>query len=485
MATKTDWLTQSVYAIKTELNQQGIVYDPDFTKDQLLDLIPGYDRPISTPTPAEEIASQGEFESPVEVEPWPQLSLDALPGWIGEFVHLACEHSEADPAAVLITALCRFAAEIGSSPYVAVGDAKHRGRTNAVIVGASSKARKGTSGKPVERLFSEIPTGARCSPGPLSSGEGLIYAVRDETREFNAKAQEYIITDPGVSDKRLFIQDEEFAAVLNCTRREGNTVSSIIRGFFDDGNAEPLTKTVRIKATGAHVVIVAHIVELELTSLMNQVQRSNGFGNRFLWILSRRQKLMALPSPMPDHEVDRLRQIVVSRLHAARDMQRVTMSTQATQLWIDSYPGLTMDYEGVAGSLVNRTEAHAIRLALIYALCAGHYQIEVDDLKAALAVVDYSRRSAFRIFGGAPADRRKSKILDALKAAPNHEMTVTEIANNLFKKHLKSDDLQKLLLEMESSKLVALEKVSTTGAPKTIVRFTKTFSGKSHTVTYL
>lgn len=414
-----------------------------------------------------------------EADTWPELSPEATPGWIGDFVDLACAHSEADPAAVLITLLCRFAVEVGAAPFVNVGDAKHRGRTNAVIVGASSKARKGTSAKPVERLFSTMPTGARCTPGPLSSGEGLIFAVRDKVEEFDKKTQEQVVVDPGVTDKRLFVLDEEFAAALNCTKRDGNTLSSIIRGFYDDGNAEPLTKSVRIKATGAHVAIVTHITELELTTLLNQVQMSNGFGNRFLWILARRQKLMALPSPMPDLAVDQIREIVTDRIKTAQSLQRVSMSTQATQLWIESYPGLTMDYEGVAGSVVNRTEAHAIRLSLIYALCAGHSEIEVDDLNAALALVDYSRRSAFKIFGGAPADKRKSKILDALQEAGSTGMSTTDIANQIFKKHIKSEELKKLLDEMESSKLIELEKVQTAGAPRTIAKLSKSSCGKS------
>lgn len=401
---------------------------------------------------------------------WPVLPDSAMPGWIGDFVRHACEHSEADPAAVLVTLLCRFAAEIGSGPYVNVGDAKHRARTNAVIVGASSKARKGTSAKPVERLFSEIPSGARCTPGPLSSGEGLIYAVRDETQEYDKKTQEYIVADPGVADKRLFVLDEEFAAALNCTRREGNTLSAIIRGFYDDGNAEPLTKSVRIKATGAHVVIVTHIVELELTSLLNQVQMSNGFGNRFLWILSRRQKLMALPSPMSDILVARIRDTVKQRLASASSLQTVRMSNDAAGLWIDSYPRLTMDYEGVAGSIVNRTEAHAVRLALIYSLCAGHSEIEVDDLSAALALVEYSRTSAFKIFGSATGDKKKAKILDALKTAGSKGMTVTEISAEVFSKNMESKELHKLLTEMDSSKLIATETIPTGGAPKTVVK---------------
>ncbi len=424
---------------------------------------------IPTPALSTENSLHAESES-LEPEAWPVLSEDALPGWLGEFVETACEHSEADQAAILTTLLCRFAAEVGAGAYVNVGDARHWCRTNAVIVGATSKSRKGTSVKPVERLFHDIPSGVRCTPGPLSSGEGLIYAVRDEVKEFNKKNQEYVVTDPGITDKRMFVLDEEFAAALNSTKREGNTLSAIIRGFFDDGNAEPLTKSWRIKATGAHVVIVTHITELELVSLLNQVQMTNGFGNRFLWILSRRQKLLALPSPMPASKVDRIRKIVVERLKSASTIGAIGMNDDARRLWTISYPGLTMDYEGTAGAVVNRTEAHAIRLSLIYALCAGHSQIEVDDLKAAIALADYSRRSAFRIFGSVSQDKKKSKILSALQSAVNHEMTITEISSDIFSRNMKSEDLHKLLVQMEASRLIVQEKSPTGGAPKNVVR---------------
>jgi hypothetical protein len=117
----------------------------------------------------------------------------ALSGIAGDFVELAVRNSEADPAAVLMTFICRFGIEVGPGPFLMVGDTKHHTRVFGVIVGNSSKARKGTSGKPVKRLFKfeKFAKGddettlaympARFSPGPLSSGEGLIYAVRDKT----------------------------------------------------------------------------------------------------------------------------------------------------------------------------------------------------------------------------------------------------------------------------------------------------------------
>ncbi len=82
------------------------------------------------------------WESPPPV--WPVLAPKALPGIVGEFVGLATERSEADPAAVLATFLVRFGVEVGGGPYLMVGDTADRCRLAAVIVGETAKARKGT-----------------------------------------------------------------------------------------------------------------------------------------------------------------------------------------------------------------------------------------------------------------------------------------------------------------------------------------------------
>lgn len=401
----------------------------------------------------------------------PILHKDALPGWIGEFVDLACAHSEAHAAAILITLLLRFAAEI-PEPYVNIGDAKQHARTNAVIVGQSAKARKGTSSKPVDRLFSGLDNGSKCSPGPLSSGEGLINAVRDATLEFDKKVGDYVVTDPGVADKRLFILEEEFAAALTCTKREGNTLSAIIRGFFDSGNAEPLTKSNKIKATGAHVVIVAHITKADLSSLLNGVQIANGFANRFLWVLVHRTQLLAMPEPMPSKAIKKYQEIVASSIEAARKLGTVKMSDKAKRLWEELYPTLTMDYSGAAGSIVSRSEVHTIRLALIYAMAAGHKKLMTADLKAAYALVAYSRESVFEVFKGASGDKRKEKIIEALRNAHDKKLSMSDI-HKVFKNNISATEIDKMLHDLESSKLIELEKEKSKGKPKKIVKLAK------------
>jgi hypothetical protein len=52
-----------------------------------------------------------------------------------------------------MTALNYASAYMGTGAYTWVGDTVHHARLYTVLVGASSRARKGTSRDPVERIF--------------------------------------------------------------------------------------------------------------------------------------------------------------------------------------------------------------------------------------------------------------------------------------------------------------------------------------------
>jgi len=412
-------------------------------------------------------------EGEPEPRSWPVLSSAALPdGVVADFIKLARENSEADPAAVLATFLVRFGIECGTGPHVMVGESRHTARSNCVIAGDSSKSRKGTSAGPVKAIFSGI-GGCRTSPGPLSSGEGIIYAVRDEVWEYRVDKKtgvgEWVIADPGVDDKRLFVMDEEFANALSATKREGNTLSSIIRCLYDDGNAEPLTKSNRIKATGAHIGVVTHITLFELNTRLTENEQLNGFGNRFLWVLAKRNGIVPFPEPMDERRKQRLQELLKERLAQAFVMGKMSFSEQARLLWAKEYTRLSMAHTGLAGCMVNRAEAHVVRLSLIYALLAGHSHIETEDLCAALAFWEYCHASAFYIFGGAPADRRKLKIIRYLEGRDSQRATKNEIRKEVFDNHVQSVDLTKLLDEMGTDQLIEVQSEPTGGAPRTVI----------------
>src|SRR4051794_7732693 len=104
---------------------------------------------------------------------------DAYYGIAGDLVRLVEPESEADPAAVLVTFLVGAGNFLGRRAYFSAGGAKHFANEFAVIMGETSKARKGTSANPTKDLLTLADEGymARHYTSGLSSGEGLIHAL--------------------------------------------------------------------------------------------------------------------------------------------------------------------------------------------------------------------------------------------------------------------------------------------------------------------
>jgi hypothetical protein len=114
----------------------------------------------------------------------------------------------------------------------------------------------------------------------------------------------------------------------------------------------------------------------------------------------------------------RLQAKVVESIAFARRVEAVGWTRGAMALWEAAYPKLTAPRPGVFGMVTSRAEAHAVRLALLYALMDRSGRIEPAYPRAALSLWDYCERSARYIFGDALGDRDAQAILDTLRAAP-------------------------------------------------------------------
>lgn len=411
------------------------------------------------------------------IKVWPHLERTAFHGIVGDFVDLATEGSEADPAAVLATTLVRFGVEAGSPdpntrPHIYVGESRHEPRIFGVVVGKSAKARKGTSGAPVSRLFT-VPEGCMGAPkmatmslGPLSSGEGIVYAVRDAQQTWDDKEQQYKVIDPGVLDKRLFVQEEEFAAAINAGKREGNTLSATLRALWDSGTRSPMTKTSRTQCTNAHVGILAHITIDELAMSLSACDKLNGYANRFLWILARRSKRVPRPRRMPDDKFIPIRNEIWKRLHIAHAAGQMRLTAAAGDLWDAEYDRLTEDRPGIAGAITARAEAQVVRLSMIYALFDGRKHVDAVHVQAALALWRYAQASAEFIFNedavGSKLDAKINEVISAMPAG----LSLTDLHNATGKNH-KADDLRRSIQRLVDAGLVRSESIKTEGAVRT------------------
>ena len=397
---------------------------------------------------------------------WPRIDHAAFHGLAGDVVRTVEPHSEADPVAILVQVLAFVGNVIGRGPYYQVEADRHHCNLYAVLVGASAKARKGTSMgrvRAVTRVADESWHADRIKGG-LSSGEGLISEVRDEVRTWDAKEQQHHITDPGIADKRLLIVEPEFAAVLGVADRPGNIISALVRRAWDGDKLATLTKNSSLTATDAHISIIGHITEDELRSRITRTDLANGFANRFLFALIRRSKELPFGGDLTDSEILHLGERLKSTIEWAKRAGRVTMTDAAKAMWAAVYGALSAGQPGLLGAVTARAEAQTIRLALIYALLDGAAEIDEPHLRAALAVWEYCETSAARIFGNTLGDPVADEIEQALKRQFPEGMTRTAI-RDLFGRHRTTDRIGAALALLLAKKRARVEAAATGGRP--------------------
>jgi hypothetical protein len=366
-----------------------------------------------------------------EAEEWPEpMAMAAFHGLIGEAVAEIMPHTEADPHALLLQLLAYFGNKIGRGPHYRVGAAQHATNLYAILAGSTSRARKGTSEAETRPLFATDTSDLwllNCVQAGLSTGEGLINAVRDERWEKNKKG-ELELVDQGVADKRLLVTEGEFASVLAVMKREGNTLSPVLRVVWDRGNLQTLTRNSPLKATGALISVIGHITVEELRVGVDRIAVSNGLLNRFLFAAVRRSRLLPHGGNADRARLHQIGERLNEAVRAAQLVGAVPMTPEAAEMWSAIYPELTQDHPGLFGSLVARAEAHVVRLALLYTLADQKQAIETVHLEAALAVWKYSEDSARVLFGDLIGDPVADAILVALKGAGAAGMSRKDIS---------------------------------------------------------
>jgi predicted transcriptional regulator len=410
-----------------------------------------------------------------DITAFPVLSEKALFGLAGAVVRKIEPHTEADNAALLVQFLAGFGSLIGKTAYFQVGADKHFTKMNAVIVGASSRARKGTSWSEVERLLIRVDESFQnCIQNGLSSGEGLIYHVRDERTEKRPIKTKGIITsyqdeivDGGATEKRAFVIEPEFARVLQSMKREGNTLSSVIRQAWDTDRLRVMTKN-PVSATEAHVSIVGHITEIELIRNLDETESANGFANRFNWICAKRSKYLPDGGNLAESDLNEITRCLSETVSFARQTERMKRDDEANQLWNREYKRLSDGYGGLLGSVTSRATAQIIRLACLYALLDCSDIIRLKHLEAALAVWQYCEDSAKYIFGMSSGDKIADEIFNALKLS-EAGLSKTEISNH-FNRNRTAKEIETALQTLLELERIEKAEEKTQGRTKEIFR---------------
>jgi len=415
-------------------------------------------------SPSEVAASPAQ---PPPVEAWPTMSEKAYHGPAGDAVRAIEPHTESDRVAILIQYLAAAGNIMGRAPYYRVEGTRHHPNLFVALVGETSKARKGTSWDRVSTIFALVDKTwltERVKSG-LSSGEGLINEVRDAINKWDAKNHVEVEVDAGVTDKRLFVIEPEFASVLAVAERPGNTLSPVVRKAWDGGILSTMTRNSPLKATGSHISLVGHITVDELRARLTRTEAANGYANRYLYPLVKRSQTLPFGGDaLDDGILAELAERSRAAIETASRIGSVGWSTEAAKVWEQVYGSLSAGRPGLLGAVISRAEAQCVRLALIYTLLDGKTNIEVPHINAALALWEYCEASAAYIFGASLGDPVADEILRALRHAGAEGLSRATI-RDLLGRHQSSDRIGAALALLMTSGKARGEVRPTAGRP--------------------
>jgi len=377
---------------------------------------------------AELISTHGGFSPSDESGP-----SEMFPGIVGDLVSMAEAHTEASAAAIAAQFIVMFGNAVGHGPYFPVGETRHYLNENLLVVGSSAVARKGDGYHVARAPFKtgEPEWEKSRIKGGLATGEGLIHHVRDRRMRVDKKGVEEIV-DEGVLDKRLMIVESEFANLLKVAARDGNTLTGVVRQAWDGNETlSNLSKGSAEQASGSHVSIIGHSTPEDLTQYLSTTDAANGFGNRFLMIVTKRARLLPNPTSLPSGPLTALGlqlRMLIDQARRAGEMQR---SPEAAELWADVYEELSTPPPGLLGALLARGAPHVARLSMAYALLDGSTKkIEARHVVSALAFWQVVAESTRQIFMGRTGNRDAQKIREHME--PGDELAMDQIRQTLF-----------------------------------------------------
>jgi hypothetical protein len=398
----------------------------------------------------------------------PKLPQEALHGLAGEIVTELEPLTEASPSAMLVTILSAFGAQVGRTAHFTIGSSPHYANIFTLVVGATGRARKGTSKQAIMPILrsagNDVATflSQRLIRG-IGSGEALV-----ETAACGGSTSGANGGQPH-SDQRLWIIEEEFARLLAVSSRAGSTLSSILRTAWD---GEPLENRVRrqtLRAEHAHVGILAHITQHDLIEHLTNVEISNGAANRFLYVFSERTKLLPNPGTLSHNQIATFGGRFGQALSTARRRGEMRFTPEFDNAWAPLYEEL----EGQAGgeiydALTARGAAHVKRLALIYALLDGAGAIDAPHLRAAAGLWEFCEATIAHIWRMSSGDLKADKLIDALHMAGPQGMTRAEV-DALFSKNLTGDAISALSEDLVRRGLATQTTRASAGRPATVL----------------
>ena len=380
----------------------------------------------------------------------------AYRGWIGAYADLMQPTTEAPRSFHLGVGFTIAGAILGRDVWADYGEPMHA-NLYTLIVGKSGKTRKDTSIRRGTRMISDhhIQGGKIVSPitriiTDIGSAEGLM----DELAEH----------------ANLMLYATEFSKLMGNARRKatGTIIPTLIQAWDAPMVMSSLTRGKPVEAHFPYLSVVAATQPEILANLMTEDDVFSGFANRWFYVCGEPTRTPIANPPSVDHVVSRelYEELKARRGEAASLSGGIGLSTAARRRWTDWY---TMDFhrdsDTAEEDAMRPRHAPLIRkLALIYAATEGTATIGVDQLDAAIAVIEWMGRNVRQMvgtWGQSPMGKLERRIREVLAQAPNQTMRRRDLQRRCQARTWTARDFNQTLDAMKQNDVVLIDAVNT------------------------
>ena len=328
----------------------------------------------------------------------------------------------------------------------------------AVVVGASAKSRKTTAINYAEETLKAVDSHVLFSSG-ISTTQGLISMLllpsAKEFEEFdeaykenpelqapkklemyfalnNAKRLEY-------EGFRLLYYEREYSSLLKKVQKDysSDLIETLTSAYDMPPELDNHSMTNPMSASKTCVSIIGATTFGKLRRRLLAEEIEGGFANRFMYFCGDRKP----PKPRPPQPDKKAHLSVMKHLNEATQKwnhANFVFSSNAGELWDDFYNAeYSKEYDSITvDEVMGRLVTHALKIALIYAATENDEPIiKVEQLQAAIDVVEYLRKSALKIFelqGGSKYAKIEESILKCLQEH-SEGMTATDLWRDIRK----------------------------------------------------
>lgn len=387
------------------------------------------------PIPTEQVAEA--LADRTAVAGGPQLPDEVWTGWFSHWRSWVEPSSDMPLEAIYAGGMTALGIALGRNVAV-YGGRNLFANSYGLIVGPPGRTRKSTLIDRLKKVVNTAFVGDDGSPflritGTAASGPGLLEGFCGPPDEGGLLR--------GIPGLRLLLTIDEFSALL--LRLQQPATSSIREELMELYYGNPRDNPTRqrpILVEEPHLSVLGVSTPGSLEQRLLDSDLRTGFVPRFFVYYVNLRPVIPLP-PQPDEErlrdvVHELQDIAQFSLQLRPKLASVPLSEAAHRTYEEAFQEFHRageDMPELAQYMVERVGEKVLTAALVYAMCAKHDQIEVDDLVPAIALGRHQLQVAPLIAGGAALpilSREQQRVLDALREV--HPKWVTPSAVHEF-----------------------------------------------------